>query len=80
MLMAVLEWFVMLPGKTLQIWGSQPSGLSQQEPLQNAVLGAGLKVNISLTSTRCPKSFLEIETLGQNVIVHSCTLNYINLF
>ena len=37
--------------------------------------GAGLKVEIALTSTQVPKSFLEIENLDQNIIMQLCTLN-----
>ena len=65
--MGVLECAIMHPGKTLQIWGLQPIWLSQWEPPRNSVLGAGLKVKISWTLTRFPKSFLDNENLGQNV-------------
>jgi hypothetical protein len=34
------------------------------------MLGAGLKVSISLILTRFPESFMEVENLGHNVIVH----------
>ena len=60
----------MRPGKTLQMWGLQPSGLSQQEPLRNSVRGDGSRVYISLILTRFPQSFLEVENLGQNVVGH----------
>ena len=65
----------MHPGKTLQIWGPQPIWLSQREPPRNSVLGAGLKVKISLTSTEFPGSFLEFENLGQ--MLPQIILNYI---
>ena len=75
--MGVLGFSVMHPGKTFQIWGLQAISLSRQEPPRDSVLGAGLKVKISLTLTPFPESYLENE--NQNVIVHVCTLNYIKL-
>ena len=77
--MGVLECVIMHPGKTLQIWGPQPIWLPQQEPPRNSVLVAGLKVNISLTLTQFPRSFLEIANLGQNVIPYLCTLKYVKV-
>ena len=71
------KWAVMHRGKTLQIWGPQPVWISQQEPPRNSVLGAGLQVEISLTPAWFPKSFLQIENLGQHVSMHLCTLNYV---
>ena len=72
--MGVLESAVMHPGKTLQILGPQSIWLLQQGPPGDSVLGAGLKVNMSLTLTKFPKSFLEIAHIGQNVILYLCTL------
>ena len=43
------------------------------------MLGAGLKVNISLTLAQFPGSFLEIANLGQNVILYLCTLKYVKV-
>ena len=74
--MGVLESAVMHPGKTLQILGPQSILLRQQESRRNYVLGAGLKVNISLISTKFPRSFLEMANLGQNIILYLCTLKY----
>ena len=50
--------------------GSQPIWLPQQQPPWDSVPGAGLRVNISLTLTRFPTLFGEVEHLRQNVIVH----------
>ena len=74
--MGVLESAVMHPGKTLQILGPQSIWLLHQEPPRNSVLGAGLKVNISLISTKFLRSFLETANLGQNVILYLCTPKY----
>ena len=74
--MGVLESAVMHRDKTLQIWGPQPIWLPQQEPAPNSVLGAGLQVNISLSLTTLPRSFLETSHIGQNVILYLCTLEY----
>ena len=38
---------------------------------------ACLKVEVSLISISFPESFLEIENLGQDVIVHLCTLKFL---
>ena len=64
---------------TLQIWHPQHKWLLLQESPRNSVLGAGLKVQMPWIPIRFPKSFLEIENLGQNVIVHLCTLDYLKL-
>ena len=77
--MGVLESTVTHPGKTFQIWASQPIWLSHWEPLWNSVPGAGLKVEISLISDWFPKSWVEIEKFGQHVSRHSCKLNYVKL-
>ena len=54
-----------------------PAGLAiRARTLLNSVLEASLKVEISLTLTRSPKSFLAIE----NVIVHLPTLDYLVSF
>ena len=79
MSMGVLESAVMHPAETLQILGPQSIWLLQQEPPRNSVLGAELKVNMSLTLTKFPGSFLEIANLGQNVILYLCTLKYSKL-
>ena len=67
--MGVLKCIVMHASKTLHIFNSWPSWLPWQELPRNSMVGASLKVGMSLTSTWFAKSCLEGESLDQNVIV-----------
>ena len=48
----------------------------QREPPRNSVLGAGLRVQISFTSSEFPQSCMQFESIGQNVVVRWATLSY----
>ena len=55
--MGFLECVIMHCFKSLRIWGLQTTWLSQQELPQKPLLGAGLKVSISLTLTSFTEAF-----------------------
>ena len=71
-----LERVLLHPGKKLQIWGLQHIRLSQQGPPQNSVLGAGLKVNISLILTQFSRLLLENVNLQQKIILYASLIHY----
>lgn len=79
MCMGVLEFVITYRSKNLQILDLQLTWLSQQELPRNSLLGAVLTVNISLSCSRFPKSFLEISNLCQNVIMYVPAPKYLEV-